>query len=86
MSGPKRQLTCACCGSDAGKWHQHFNQDTGYGVCARCRDWIQARGMDPGEFRQTYGKPGVNYEANKSSTSAGCSRCWPSSRSKTLQR
>ena len=65
MSGPKRQLTCACCGSDAGKWHQHFNQDTGYGVCARCRDWIQARGMDPGEFRQSYGKPGVNYEAKQ---------------------
>lgn len=60
----KRQLRCACCGGDAGRWHQHWNQDNGWGMCAHCRDLIQSRGlgMDPAEFRQTYGKPGVNYE------------------------
>lgn len=57
-----RQLQCACCGGDAGRWRQHWNQDTGYGICARCRDWVQRDGMDPAEFRQTYGKPGLNLE------------------------
>lgn len=60
------RMQCACCGSDAGRWKQWFNQDSGYGVCARCVDWIMDRErrtpMGPAEFRRTYGVPGVNYE------------------------
>ena len=63
MSGPKRQLQCAVCGSDAGRWHQHWNRDTGFGICRLCTDWIlHQRRMDPTEFRRTYGVAGVNYE------------------------
>jgi hypothetical protein len=61
-----RNLTCTCCGAHAGRWEQHWNQDTGYGLCARCRDWIWERnhpGTPQTEFERTYGKPGVNYEA-----------------------
>lgn len=57
-----RQLTCTCCGGDAGRWQQHWNQDTGYGLCPGCRDWIWNRGTkDRDEFERTYGKPGTNY-------------------------
>lgn len=59
-----RNLTCTCCGGPAGRWQQHWNQDTGYGLCASCRDWIWDRGpKDREDFERTYGKPGVNYEA-----------------------
>lgn len=61
-----RQLTCTCCGSSAGRWLQHWNQDTGYGLCAGCRDWIWERdhnGTTRAEFERTYGKPGVNFPA-----------------------
>lgn len=62
----KRSLTCTCCGSAAGRWEQHWNQDTGYGLCQSCRDWIWDRNHPPvtrQEFRQTYGTPGINYAA-----------------------
>ena len=63
MTSPKRQLTCACCGGDAGRFQQFFNQDTGYGVCSSCVTWIKGRGMNQAEFERIYGKPGINYEA-----------------------
>lgn len=31
-----RQLTCSVCGAGAGRWAQHWNRDTGYGICAAC--------------------------------------------------
>lgn len=61
-----RQLTCSCCGADAGRWKQYWNQDTGFGLCPKCRDWIWERNhpsMPHAEFERTYGVPGVNYEA-----------------------
>lgn len=60
-----RSLRCTCCGEHAGRWEQHWNQDTGYGLCAKCRDWIWERAPqhERDRFEQTYGKPGVNYEA-----------------------
>ncbi len=66
----KTSLTCACCGGDAGEWHQFDNQDTGYGLCATCADWIIEKDeRRPPEFRTdldwTYGKPGVHREAGK---------------------
>lgn len=69
MTTPKpRYLRCACCGSDAGKWQQWPNQDTGFGLCARCADWIIERDLrKPEEWRtdmvRTYGQPGVHREA-----------------------
>lgn len=62
----KRELTCTCCGGSAGRWQQWPNQDTGYGLCPHCRDWIWKRNqpsLPHSEFIRTYGKPGVNYEA-----------------------
>lgn len=61
-----RELTCACCGGEAGKFEQWFNQDTGFGICRRCFDWIEQREQrKPAEFRmdmrRAYGIPGVNY-------------------------
>ena len=58
----KRNLICAVCGGEAGKWEQCFNQDTGYGLCARCLKWLQGRGESQETIEFRYGKPGVNYE------------------------
>lgn len=63
---PKRHLKCSCCGEYAGLWVQFNNQDTGYGLCPKCRDWIWDRNNQCCtnlEFTSTFGRPGVNYEA-----------------------
>lgn len=68
-STPKpRRLLCACCGAVAGTWQQWHNQDTGYGLCASCADWIIERDLrKPEEWRtdmaRTYGEPGVHRPA-----------------------
>lgn len=50
-------LQCACCGRNAlGK--QWWNQDTGYGVCARC-----AYDEDQEQVEKMYGKAGEHYAA-----------------------
>lgn len=62
--------TCACCGASAGRWAQWHNQDTGYGVCRACVDWVMTRQAfgrpdpkgAPLEFCRTYGLPGTHYE------------------------
>ena len=56
-------LTCGCCGERApGK--QHWNHDTGYGLCPRCALMFAT---DPREHMREelkgYGKAGVNYAA-----------------------
>jgi len=56
-----RNLTCCCCGESAGKWAQWFNRDTGYGVCAKCVEWVRSRGESESEIRSNYGIEGVNY-------------------------
>lgn len=58
-----RQLECACCGGPAPALRQWWNQDTGYGLCARCGDWILGR--EPGGLvyvEQAYGKRGVHWD------------------------
>lgn len=61
MEAPIRRLTCCVCGSDAGRWHQHWNRDTGYGVCRKCVAWVRGRGEEPEEIEDLYGIEGVNY-------------------------
>lgn len=66
-----KQKRCACCGDDAGRWEQWHNQDTGFGICRKCVDWIMTRLVfgrpnpdgAPLEFCRTYGLPGQHYEA-----------------------
>ena len=66
----KRELTCACCGESAGQWEQWHNQDTGFGLCRKCADWIAKRMMfgrpdpqgNPLELSKTYGLPGTHLE------------------------
>ncbi len=59
-SAPRR-LSCACCGAvtRGRQWH---NQDTGYGLCSTCADWITARHMQPEELERTYGKRGIHFD------------------------
>lgn len=56
-----RSLECCVCGSGAGRWQQHWNRDTGYGVCVSCVQWMRGRGTTEDEIRDLYGKEGVNW-------------------------
>jgi len=52
----------------AGEFIQWHNQDDGFGLCARCADWIIERDQrKPPDWRtdmsRTYGIPGINREA-----------------------
>jgi hypothetical protein len=61
-----RNLRCACCGEDAGRFEQFFNQDTGWGLCAGCADYIVSKprnGMTVDELTRCYGKAGINRPA-----------------------
>lgn len=65
MTARPRYLRCCVCGSDAGKFAQHWNRDTGYGVCRKCVDWEISRGCDADEIKSLYGVAGVNYEPRR---------------------
>jgi D-tyrosyl-tRNA(Tyr) deacylase len=55
-----RHMTCCCCGDDAGRWEQHWNRDTGYGICAKCV--AEEMGREPPErIKELYGTAGVHY-------------------------
>lgn len=56
-----RHLTCCVCGDYAGRWHQHWNRDTGYGICRKCVDWLIKRGESADEILDLYGREGINY-------------------------
>lgn len=60
-----RNLECACCGESAGRWQQHWNRDTGYGVCRKCIDWMLSRGTSVDEIKDSYGIEGVNYQGQQ---------------------
>lgn len=57
----KRELTCCVCGGPAGSHVQHWNRDTGFGICARCVA-DEAGKSTPEELVSRYGTAGVNYE------------------------
>lgn len=59
MSG-KTHLDCCVCGAGAGRWAQHWNRDTGYGICGQCAA-EQAAIETPERMQELYGTPGVNY-------------------------
>ena len=59
-----RWLACACCGGPAGRWQQHWNQDTG-GACVPCIDWMRGRGTSEAELTDLYGKQGVSWGPEK---------------------
>lgn len=56
-----RSMECCCCGGYAGRWNQHWNRDTGYGVCPSCVEWMKAKGTSDAEIADLYGKEGVNW-------------------------
>lgn len=60
-SGVIRRLTCSCCGGSAGRWHQHWNRDSGFGGCVRCITAERMRGTNEDEIASLYGKEGVNW-------------------------
>lgn len=53
-------LTCCVCGASAGDWKQHWDRDTGYGICPRCAAEQAARETAE-ELASLYGQAGVNY-------------------------
>lgn len=64
---PRRRMTCCCCGERVpGIWHQHWNRDTGYGICAGCVSWQMSRGTSAAEIADLYGIAGINYPAEVS--------------------
>lgn len=64
--GKVRRLTCCCCcGSSAGRWRQHWNRDTGYGVCFSCVASERTRGTSEQEILSLYGVEGVNWGKEK---------------------
>jgi hypothetical protein len=56
----KRHLTCCVCGEDAGEFEQHWNRDTGWGICVRCVSEEAIR-ETPDQMLSLYGKVGINY-------------------------
>lgn len=63
--GTIRHMTCCTCGEDAGRWHQHWNRDNGYGICAPCVGWLKGRGMPDAEIADCYGVEGENWGTGK---------------------
>ena len=58
----KRGMTCTCCGDDAGRWEQHWNQDNGFSVCPKCLEWITGReNLTPADSLTRYGTPQINH-------------------------
>lgn len=56
-----RRMTCCVCGDDAGKWQQHWNRDTGFGICTKCIGWLRERRTSEAEIVDLYGTEGINW-------------------------
>lgn len=61
MNNKTRRLICCVCGEDAGHYEQHWNRDTGFGVCRTCVDYVRSRGETEQAILSLYGREGVNY-------------------------
>lgn len=60
MAG-KHHMECCVCGDNAGYFEQHYNRDTGYGICTTCAA-EQAICETPERFKSLYGEAGKNFE------------------------
>lgn len=56
-----RYMNCCCCGAYAGRWQQHWNRDTGFGVCVSCVESERKHGASEEEIASYYGVEGVNW-------------------------
>jgi hypothetical protein len=56
----KRTLYCCICGEYAGRHEQHWNRDTGWGICPRCAT-EQVNNISVEEMKSLFGVEGVNY-------------------------
>ncbi len=65
-----RALACCVCDGEAGHFEQHWNRDTGYGICRNCVDWEIKSGTDAATLRDYYGIEGVNYATRQDSPAA----------------
>lgn len=61
-------LICACCGGNAPSKKQWWNQDTGYGICARCfknvieHEFSVLHNAEAIDYAlKCYGKPGLHH-------------------------
>ena len=61
-------MSCTCCGGNAGYWRQWPNQDTEFGLCLDCDEWMSERGSTPQEMCETYGIPGRHRDGRKYQT------------------
>lgn len=61
----KRRLKCACCGDDAGRYRQWPNQDTGWGICRRCVDYLMTKEYTDADIQHLYGVEGTHFEGKK---------------------
>lgn len=57
----KHNMGCNCCGGLAGRFEQHFNRDTGFGMCRPCIEWVRKRGMSEAEILDLYGREGIHW-------------------------
>lgn len=62
------RMTCCVCGEDAGRWHQHWNRDTGFGICMKCIGWVRSRSVTEAEIADLYGEEGVNFGSKQPRT------------------
>lgn len=58
-----RILICGCCGERAPAVKQHWNQDSGFGLCPRCVPFILDNPRAGQDELKGYGKPGTNFAA-----------------------
>ena len=60
--GVVRNLYCSCCSEHAGRFAQHWNQDTGYGICRPCvlRHYL-GKSHTIADIEQGFGKEGVSW-------------------------
>lgn len=56
---PIISLVCCCCG-ELTRGRQWWNRDKGYGLCAKCAEWI-ANKEDEETMKSFYGEKGVHY-------------------------
>ena len=61
----KGKKICSCCGKDAGVWEQWFNQDKGFGICAKCFSWYKTLNYTKHQLQEMFGIPNVNYKEQK---------------------